>query len=101
MNDGGWYGVGHSVVPGAREDDQDAKWPVIGKDGSKLAEDTEVTFTLQAVPEYSHYMNNNGTVNWSQVNDLGGNMLSLSATVDNTAPVIEKVSTGDSENGGN
>ena len=101
VNDGGWYGVGHSVVPGAREDDQDAKWPVIGKDGSKLAEDTEVTFTLQAVPEYSHYMNNNGTVNWSQVNDLGGNMLSLSATVDNTAPVIEKVSTGTSENGGN
>lgn len=28
-------------------------------------------------------------------------MLSLSATVDNTAPVIEKVSTGTSENGGN
>ncbi len=69
-NDGTWKNIGHELNPGL--------------DPSEADEGDKLTFTFTIAPEY--YMNGQGDVDWSALGE--GTSLSISAVVDNTAPVI-------------
>ena len=59
-------------------------WEFTDLDGNPLKEGTRVTIELGAAPDY--YVNDNGTVDWSQVGE--GAYLRWNFRVDNTAPVL-------------
>ncbi len=60
------------------------QWEFTDLDGDPLPEDTKFTIELACAPDY--YVNENGTVDWSQVGE--GAYLRWNFNVDNTAPEL-------------
>ena len=84
-NYGAWYGVDQYMLPGI-PGDQD--WYVTDAEGQPIEEGTRLRFTYKAAPEY--FVNKDGSVDWDALNP-DSTSLNLTATVDNTAPVLNDV----------
>ena len=81
------YNTWMNVVQGLNPD-----WYVTDTKGNPLADGTTLNLTLRAANQYC--TEQNGTVNWSDL-DPGSTSLTLPVAVDNVAPVLKAVSTGE------
>ncbi|MGN1306788.1 MAG: S8 family serine peptidase [Faecousia sp.] len=84
-NYGAWYATDQYMLPGIADDED---WYITDSEGQPIEEGTRLRFTYKAAPEY--FVNEDGSVDWDAL-DPDAATLNLTATVDNTAPVLNEV----------